>query len=81
MSKVLKIYSIILFFNVSLFFLAMITGAMRDGGALRLFLILIAGYAIALTIYYIAVFADRVNIAEERVNKFFDPHSRYQNNE
>jgi hypothetical protein len=81
MAKFLKIYSVILFFNVSLFFLAMIAGAMRDGGAALLFLILIIGYSIVLTLYYVAVFAERVDRAEERVNKFFDPHSKrkYEN--
>ena len=77
MSKFFKIYSVILFFNVSLFFLAMLTGAMLEGELGKLFLILLFGWTISLTLYYTAVFMQRVRRAEERINKFFTPkHNR-----
>ncbi len=78
MAKFLKIYSVILFFNVSLYFLAMVTGAMLEGELWKLLLILFCVWSIAITVYYIAVFAERVDRAEERVNKFFDSQSKHK---
>ena len=75
-AKFLKIYGVILFFNVSLFFLAMITGAMRDGGVGLLFLIFFTGYSIVFTLYFVANFLERIITLEERINKFFSPKSR-----
>lgn len=78
MAKFLKIYSVILFFNVSLYFLAMVTGAMLEGELWKLLLILFCVWSIAITVYYIAVFVERVDRAEERVNKFFDSQSKHK---
>lgn len=62
----LKIYSFILFVNVGLFFLAMITGAMRDGGFDKLIIVLFIGWMIALTIFFSAHFLQKVRRAEEK---------------
>lgn len=79
--KITKIYSVLLFMNIGLFFIAMLTGAMRDGGVGKLFLILFIGWMIAVTIYFAGAFIQKVDRAEERFESIEKKYKRISKGE
>ena len=67
MIRVLKVLTLILYFMCFLFFRVYLVGFMMDGKFVLLLLTLICGLIIALTVYFTAIFMERLKRTENRV--------------
>ena len=69
MIKVLKVLTIILFFMSFLFFKAYLLGMMLENKLWLLILVVILGLIIALTVYFTALFMERIELLEGRIRR------------
>lgn len=69
MIKVLKVLAVILFFMSFLFFKAYLLGMMLENKLWLLILVVILGLIIALTVYFTALFMERIELLEGRIRR------------
>lgn len=69
MIKVLKVLTIILLFMSFLFFKAYLLGMMLENKLWLLILVVILGLIIALTVYFTALFMERIELLEGRIRR------------
>ena len=69
MIKVLKVLTIILLFMSFLFFKAYLLGMMLENKLWLLIVVVILGLIIALTVYFTALFMERIELLEGRIRR------------
>ncbi len=69
MIKVLKVLTIILLFMSFLFFKSYLLGMMLENKLWLLILVVILGLIIALTVYFTALFMERIELLEGRIRR------------